>query len=76
MYNYTWNPDPNGDQFFLGALLLRGTFRPEDAGTWGSVVKKARYHLILFILRISSIPFLISTNHFFPPLSRGRAFLV
>lgn len=59
MYNCMWKTDPNGDQFLLCASVLRGTFRPEDAGTWGSVVKKARYHLILFILPVSSIPFLI-----------------
>ena len=35
-----------GSEIFLGVSLLRGTFRREDAGTWGSVVRKARYHLV------------------------------
>lgn len=46
MYNCTWKPDPNRDQIFLGASLLQGTFRPDNAGTWGSVARKARYHLV------------------------------
>ena len=46
IYNCTWKPDPNRDQIFLEASLLQGTFRPNDASTWGSVARKARCHLV------------------------------